>query len=97
MKEDDLDDEAFVIRFGLMKVEDVKEAIDRCFVALGFYGLSFYGEKSSQRGRNLGARQEAAFPNPKDNSRTPSEHRIRYSPAWKIPPCDSDVPRQSNR
>lgn len=44
MREDDLDDEAFVIRFGVMKLEDVKEAIDRCFSTLGFYGLSFYGE-----------------------------------------------------
>lgn len=44
MGEDDLENEAFVIRFGVMKLEDLKEAADRCFITLGFYGLSFYGE-----------------------------------------------------
>lgn len=44
MGEDDLGDEAFAIRFGLMRLEDLTEAADRCFTTLGFHGLSFYGE-----------------------------------------------------
>jgi len=44
MGPEDLEDEAFAIRFGLMKLEDLREAADRCFTTLGFYGLSFYGE-----------------------------------------------------
>ena len=37
-------DEAFAIRFGVMKVDDLRDAIAHCHRALGFYGLSFYGE-----------------------------------------------------
>jgi len=44
MGPDDLEDVAFAIRFGLMKLEDLREAADRCFTTLGVYGLSFYGE-----------------------------------------------------
>lgn len=44
MGEDDLENEAFVIRFGVMRLEDLREAVARCFTTLGFYGLSFYGE-----------------------------------------------------
>jgi len=44
MREDTLENEAFVVRFGAMRLEDLQEAIARCFTTLGFYGLSFYGE-----------------------------------------------------
>lgn len=37
-------DEAFAIRFGVMRDNDLRDAIGRCRRALGFYGLSFYGE-----------------------------------------------------
>ncbi len=44
MGEDDLEAETFAIRFGYMRLDDLREAVDRCFTTLGFYGLSFYGE-----------------------------------------------------
>lgn len=37
-------DEAFAIRFGLMRVDDLRDAVARCHRTLGFYGLSLYGE-----------------------------------------------------
>lgn len=33
-----------MVRFGVMKIDDLRDAVGRCFRALGFYGLSFYGE-----------------------------------------------------
>jgi hypothetical protein len=37
-------DEAFAIRFGVMRVDDLRDAVARCNRALGFHGLSLYGE-----------------------------------------------------
>lgn len=42
--EEELAPEAFVVRFGLMRVADLREAIVRCYQTLGFHGLSGYGE-----------------------------------------------------
>jgi hypothetical protein len=42
--QEELLDEAFVIRFGVMRIDDLREAVARCHRALGFHGLSFYGE-----------------------------------------------------
>lgn len=39
-----LGDDAFVIRFGVMRLDDPRDATSRCYESLGFYGLSFYGE-----------------------------------------------------
>jgi hypothetical protein len=44
MENEDLLDDSYVVRFGLMKVDDLRDAILRCRLALGFYGLSLYGE-----------------------------------------------------
>lgn len=41
---EELLDDTFVIRFGVMRIDDLREAIARCHRALGFHGLSFYGE-----------------------------------------------------
>lgn len=43
-KDEPLAEEALVVRFGVMKIDDLRDAVGRCFRALGFYGLSFYGE-----------------------------------------------------
>ncbi len=42
--QEELLDEALAIRFGVMRVDDLRDSVERCRRALGFYGLSLYGE-----------------------------------------------------
>jgi hypothetical protein len=37
-------DDAFVIRFGIMRTDNLRDAVARCHRTLGFYGFSLYGE-----------------------------------------------------
>lgn len=43
---------ALRFRFGLMKLEDLREAADRCFTTLGFHGLSWKCISAAQRERH---------------------------------------------
>lgn len=39
-----LSDGAFVIRFGVMRLDNLRDATSLCYGSLSFYGLSFYRE-----------------------------------------------------
>lgn len=38
-----LEDDAVVVRFGLMAVSNLRDSVDRCHATRGFYALSFFG------------------------------------------------------
>lgn len=39
-----LRDDAVIVRFGLMELPHVRDAVEKCFVVRKYYGLSFFGE-----------------------------------------------------
>lgn len=39
-----LGDEALILRYGLMELPHLRDAVERCKIVRKFYGLSFFGE-----------------------------------------------------
>ena len=62
MAAEPLNDQAYVIRGGLMRIVTLRVAIDTCMVRLGFYGLSFFGDNDLAIDE---VALHAALPNPR--------------------------------